>query len=76
MNRIFARDIVIAVLLSVITAMILKEPCLVYCLPLPWLFCVLGLEEYAERLMRCVHGKRIIRKLRNRKVLPPASKQD
>lgn len=76
MDQILIRDTVIAILLSIITALLLKEPCLVYCLPFPWLFCVMEAEEFTERLIRCIHTKRIIKKLRNRKVLPPASKQD
>lgn len=43
------------------------------CLILPMLFVVIGVEEFAERAMRCVHIRILVKKLRNRKVLPPAS---
>ena len=76
MNRIFVRDVIIAALLSMNTALLFEELCLMYCLILPYLFLVIGVEEYAERLIGLIHSKRVIKKLRNRKVLPPASKQD
>ena len=76
MNQIFIRDIVIAVLISVITSIIFNEPCLALCMPLTFLFCIIGLEEYVEKIARRKRIKRIVKKLRNRKVLPPASKQD
>ena len=77
MNQIFIRDIIIALLLSVITSILMKEPCLACCLPIPWLFCVIGVEECCERFLRCVYMRRFVKKLRNRKVLPPTkARQD
>ena len=77
MRSVFIRDVVIAVLLSIITAMLANEPCLAYCMPIFWLFCVIGVEEYTEILMGYIHTKRTIKKLRNRKVLPPTkARQD
>ncbi len=76
MHSVFIRDIIIATLLSVITAFLFKEICLAYCMILPYLFLIIGIEEFMERIIRIIHNQRIIRKLRNRKVLPPASKQD
>ena len=73
MNGIFIRDVAIAVLLSIITAMLLHEPCAIL-LTLAYLFMVIGIEEYTEKIVRFVHMRRQIKKLRNRKVLPPASK--
>lgn len=37
---------------------------------------VLEVEELIEKTMRVIHLRRVIRQLINRKVLPPASKQD
>lgn len=69
MNQIIIRDVIIAILLSLITALVLKSVCLVYCMPLPYLLCVIQVEECADRVMRCIHIKRFVKKLRNRKVL-------
>lgn len=77
MHSIFIRDVVIALLLSVITAMLFKEWYVLVCMPLPWFFCVIAVEECTERIMRIIHTRRVLKKLRNRKVLPPTkAKQD
>lgn len=76
MKQIFIRDIIIAVLVSIITAMLFNEPSLALCMPLTYLFCIMGIEEYAEKYVRRKRIRRTIKKLRNGKVLPPASKQD
>lgn len=77
MKRVFIRDIIIAALLSVITAMLFGEWYLVLCMPVTYLFCVLGIEEFAEKLARRKRIRRIIKKLINRKVLPPTkARQD
>lgn len=77
MNRLFIRDIIIAVLLSAITAMLFEEICLAYCMIPPYLFMVIGIEEYVEWIISSIHTKRTIKKLRNRKVLPPTkARQD
>lgn len=74
MNRVFLRDIVIATLISVIAAMMLKDPWMSIILILPILFMVLGVEECEEKLIRYIHAKRILKELTKRKVLSPASK--
>lgn len=76
MNQIFFRDIIIALLLSVITTMQFEEWYLMLCMPLPCFFGVIAVEEYTKCIKRRIRIWRTIEKLRNRKVLPPASKQD
>lgn len=70
MYRIFARDIVISVLLAIITSLLLNNWWLL-CMSEPYLFIVLYVEQFEERLIRVQRMKKSIEKLRKRKVLPP-----
>lgn len=77
MRSIFIRDVVIALLLSVITTMQFDEWYLMLCMPLPCFFGVIAAEEYTECIKRRIRIKRIVKKLRNGKVLPPTkARQD
>ena len=76
MRSIFIRDVIICLLLSVITVLIFEEWYFMLCMPLPCFFGVIAVEEYTECIKRRIRIKRIVKKLRNGKVLPPASKQD
>ena len=63
MDRIFARDIVISVLLGVILALILREAIIAFVMWFPFLFVVLGIEEMEERIIRYIHIRRTIERL-------------
>ena len=77
MRSIFRRDIIIAILLAWIASTSLQQDIVVFiALVFPMLLMVLGFEEFVDRVMESIHLKRILKKLGNRKVLPPASKQD
>ena len=73
MNQIFIRDIVIAALISIIT-MILSGKWYYIFLTVPYLMIVFAIEEWIDKTIYYVHVRRTVKKLRNRKVLPPASK--
>lgn len=76
-KAIFRRDIVIAVLLAWIAATLLKQDIeIAITLIFPMLLMILGFEEFVDRVIESIHLKRFIKKLGDRKVLPPASKQD
>lgn len=67
----------IAIFLAWEVATLLKQDIVVaIALVFPTFLMILGFEEFADRVMRNIRLKRFIKKLRNRKVLPPASKQD
>lgn len=77
MRSIFRRNIIIAILLAWIVSKALHQDMIIFtALILPMLFMVLGIEESVDRVMESIHLKRFLKKLGNRKVLPPASKQD
>lgn len=68
---------VIAVLLAWIVATLLEQDMVVaVALVFPIFFMILGFEEFIDRVMESIHLKRFLKKIGNRKVLPPASKQD
>ena len=68
MNQIFIRDIAIAVLLSIITALLAGAWWCIF-LVIAYLLLVFAVEEWCDRIINCIHVVRQIKKLRNRKVL-------
>lgn len=73
MNQIFVRDIAIAVLLSIITALLAGAWWCIFFVT-AYLLLVFAVEEWCDRIIHYIHVRRQVKKLRNRKVLPPASK--
>lgn len=76
-KRIFRRDFIIAVQSAWIISLYLNAGWgVALSLIFPMFFVVLWTEEFAEKRMRIIRLKKILKKLINGNVLPPASKQD
>ena len=68
MNQIFIRDIVMAVLLSIITVLLTGAWwCIFYAIA--YLLIVFAAEEWCDKIIHYIHVRRQVKKLRNRKVL-------